>query len=264
MLQQPLAVVAAVIVAILLAAPVAGHRLGTGARHRADRREDASERAGETSGAALLALLGLLLAFTFSLSVQHAEGRRNAVIDEAAAIGTAFLRADLLAEPGRTELQTALRDYAETRRLDRNFLYDRAAFDAFMEHTLAAQARLWPTMLAATGGDTPPPIRALVANGITDVLDAHTRRYAEGIRLMPDIARVLILTVAAAALVITGNTSGLQGRALTWRTFVFAGTLAFLIVLIIDIERGREGFVQADFSAIDMLIADLNRAIGPG
>jgi hypothetical protein len=53
----------------------------------------------------MLALLGLLLAFTYSFSLSRADMRKQAVINEANAIGTAFLRADLGAEPGRGELR---------------------------------------------------------------------------------------------------------------------------------------------------------------
>jgi hypothetical protein len=128
-----------------------------------------------------------------------------------AAIGTAFLRADLLAEPGRTELRDALADYAETRHARALRTGHRAQFEAYVERTLSAHARLWPTAAAATAGDTPPAIRALVSSGVSQVLDAHTRRYSAGVRFLPNVAKPMILTVAGAALAITGNATALQG-----------------------------------------------------
>ena len=76
-----------------------GHRIGTLQYRRRDPSEPDRGLSGETALGALLALLGLLLGFTFSAALNWREDRVSAVVEEAAAIGTAFLRADLLPEP---------------------------------------------------------------------------------------------------------------------------------------------------------------------
>lgn len=140
---------------------------------------------GEATLGAMLALLGLLLAFTFSFVLSRAEARKVTEVEEAAAIGTAFLRADLLAEPGRTELQEAIAVYARTRLPDDGATESSAKFDAFLQKTLEAQEMLWPTAMNALGDDTSPAIASLIASGMTEVLDAHSRRLAASLEGVP-------------------------------------------------------------------------------
>jgi hypothetical protein len=198
---------------------------------------------GETSLPAILALLGLLLAFTYGFAINWAGERKIAVTDEAADLGTAFLRADFVAEPGRSELQEAILAYARTRYVPAGIVYSAAELNAVIQRTLTAQAKLWPAVLRATSGDTPPPIQVFVANGVTAVLDAHTRRIASESEPVPLVAKLLMLSAAAGALFLQGNNTALRGRALTWRTFVFAALLTAVMYVIHDIERPGHGMV---------------------
>ena len=69
----------------------------------------------------------------------------------AEAIGTAFLRADYLPEPGRSELRRALLAYAQTRVVPENEVFGgRGDTRRFLERTLSAQATLWPATRAAS------------------------------------------------------------------------------------------------------------------
>src|SRR6187551_520579 len=95
--------------AIVLGATAIGLFLGRYLRHR-------SEHLREPVGvlqAALLGLVGLILAFGLALAVGRYESRRTAVVDEANAIGTTYLRAQTLAEPARTQSLAALRRYTD-------------------------------------------------------------------------------------------------------------------------------------------------------
>src|SRR5262245_50288384 len=65
--------------------------------------------------APILGLLAFMLAFTFGMAGSRFEARRQVVLTEANAIGTTYLRAGLLPEPMRTEVQGLLRQYVDTR-----------------------------------------------------------------------------------------------------------------------------------------------------
>jgi hypothetical protein len=82
MLVFPLCVVAVLVTLFLVVFPFLGHRVG---RATAARRHEAAKVAAvaaeATSGAAILALRGLLLAFSFNSAIQYAEGRREALIE---------------------------------------------------------------------------------------------------------------------------------------------------------------------------------------
>jgi hypothetical protein len=91
------------------------YRLGTWRHARAPEEKETS--VGEMVGS-ILALLAFLLAFTFGLAASRWESRREAVLEEANAIGTTYLRSRLLPEPQRTDAARLLRDYVNTRLLD--------------------------------------------------------------------------------------------------------------------------------------------------
>lgn len=257
----PLWVIAIVIPAVLVPAAVLGWK--TGRATYLGRNYDMappSSYPGEATSGALLALLGLLLAFTFGFSLTRAEARKVAQLDEAAAIGTAFLRADVLEEPGRSQLRDALRVYANTRVVDADISTQQGIED-FLARTLEAQVELWPTMTNALQNDTPPAIAALIINGITDVLDAHTVRAVAATDNVPMVAKVMMLACAAAAMFFVGNNAALHGRDLTWRNFVFAGVLAFVMFVIVDFERSQSGFVQLDTSVMEIAVAEIEAAM---
>lgn len=110
----PLWVIGVLFALALLAALEGGYRVSL---RRCKRREeqDGEDGGGSLELTSMFALLGLILAFTYAFTVSRHEGRRQAMIAEANALGTALLRAGLVAEPGRGELRRALLEYARTR-----------------------------------------------------------------------------------------------------------------------------------------------------
>ena len=99
-------------VAVVLLAVEGGFRLGQYRRRRSEQED--RPPVGEMV-AATLALLGFMLAFTFGLAASRFDVRRGLVIDEANAIGTTYLRAGLLPEPHRSDVQSLLREYVDVR-----------------------------------------------------------------------------------------------------------------------------------------------------
>src|SRR5688572_31184480 len=105
-------VVAAGLLLLLLAGLEAGYRLG---RRAADRGEDPSGgQVGAIQGA-VLGLLALLLGFSFSGAALRFIERQDQIVTEANAIGTAWLRADVLDEPYRSQLKDQLARYVNHR-----------------------------------------------------------------------------------------------------------------------------------------------------
>jgi hypothetical protein len=90
----------------------AGRRLGL--RRLARGSEAAPAGFGVVEGA-IFALMGLLIAFTFSGAASRFDTRRHLVVEEANAIGTAYLRLDLLPASTQTALRESFRQYVEAR-----------------------------------------------------------------------------------------------------------------------------------------------------
>jgi len=216
---------------------------------------------GDLTVGAMLALLGLLMAFSFGFSLSRAEARKAALMHEAAAIGTAFLRADLLDEPGRSALRETIGAYARTRLADENFLASEGLFRDQLRKTVEAQNALWPVTLSAISPGTPPAITVLVVNGITDVLDAGAQRLAAIVDGVPLFVKGIILAYASASLFLVGNNAALRGRPLSWRTFLFSTGIAVIMMMVIDIQRPQEGFVRAKDDIMRATAADIEAAL---
>lgn len=259
-----LGLIALILVVSLPLAIAAGYGVGRRTRQRLGAEADSIGRTlSETTIGAFLALLGLLLAFAFGNSLAVFQSMKAASIDEAAAIGTAFLRVDYLAEPQRTELQTALLDYARTRVIPGNAQLDTAAKARdFLERSLHAQARLWPLTVEATGDPTPPPIQAFVAGAMNAVLDAHLYRVATLSVPISAFTQAMLLAAALAAMFLVGDRMAMLGQVPTWRMLVFAAFLGVLMYTIVDIRRGSEGLIRVDDSALRATIFDMEAALG--
>lgn len=217
---------------------------------------------GETTLAAILALMGLLLAFSFGNALTVAQERKSTLFSEAAALGTAFLRADYLPDPGRTDIQKALLAYTETRVIetdhDMKTLED---FQAFVNRSMAAQARLWPLTLEATADPVPPPVKTFVAGAVNDALDAHLDRVKTLSNPVSEFTQAMMLGLAMTALFLLGNRAGYLGRELTWRAFVFSAFLFIVIIVIVDTQRPLDGFVLVDSTAMRATIFEMQQAL---
>ena len=106
--------------------------------------------------ASMLALLGLMLAFTYSFCMSRADLRKKALITEVNALGTAFVRADLLPEPGRTEVRERLFDYAKSRRVTPGTVTTYEQVQEVVKQSMDMQSKIWPAVHSAlrqTGGN---------------------------------------------------------------------------------------------------------------
>jgi hypothetical protein len=111
--------------------------------------EGLTKGAGAAEGA-VFGLLGLLIAFTFSGAASRFEGRRHLVTSEANAIGTAYLRADLLPGDAQPEIKGLFRRYLDARAATYQNMEDQAATNAKLAEGAALQGELWTKSLTAT------------------------------------------------------------------------------------------------------------------
>jgi hypothetical protein len=252
------------ILAILLPASVMiGHTTGLLRRKRLLARGSADDvGSNDAAVGAILALLGLLLAFSFGNALSTSQATKSAITSEAAALGTVFLRADYLPEPGRTELQAAILDYARTRLVPRDVpMHSLSVVQAFVDKSLRAQALLWPLTLAATADPVPPPIQAFVASAMNEALDAHLYRMETLSLPVSEVSQTMMLIAALVSLFLIGNQAGAEGRALNWRSFVLAAILFVVMATVLDTQRTNEGLISIDVAALEATIFDMEQAL---
>lgn len=255
----PIYWVAVVLLITLPTAAIAGYFTGAARRKwllSQGRKVDAV--VGEATLGATLALLGLLLAFSFGNALSLSDERKSVMVEEATALGTVFLRADYLSDTGRDKLQTSILDYARTRILPGNGQVNSVEkAQAFLDRTLQAQAKLWPVTLEVTQDPTPAPIKTFVAGAMNDAIDAHLFRVKTLSNPVSEVTLSMVLAAGLVSLFLLGNRSGMVGRKLTWRTFVFSGFLFVVMGSIVDTQRGNEGFVRNDATALRATIHDM-------
>ena len=257
--EMSLWLIAVILVVLLLAALGSGFWVGL-RKFRASTDSEKTVRGDVTLGS-MLALMGLILAFTYAFSLSRADHRKEALVNEANAIGTAFLRADLAAEPSRSELRNRLLEYARTRLVTNEMVSTPEALQATIARSLEAQSYLWPATKQVLQGDVSGPIKSSIIQAVTGVLDAHSKRVAAVHDRLPDAILMLLTFVAMVSVAVAGYQAGLTGSINHWRRGAFVLILAALILIIIDFDRSFEGMIQVNQQTMVSLISSLESAM---
>ena len=244
----------ALLFGLLLAAEEGGYRVG---QYRRGEYDDDGRSSYNNLLAGLYGLMGLLLAFTFAMAQGRFETRKEIVVDEANAIGTAWLRADLVPEPTRGEIRALLLRYVEVRTPSPP-ITSTSIFDTIAESE-RIHAQLWPKVVAAAKADPSPPVALLVA-AVNDVIDMHGKRVAANRFTVPTIVILLVFAFAFAAAGVTGYRCGIGARRYRLPSAAFLLLVALVIGVIIDLDRPRRGFITVDQSPMLDLRASLRAA----
>lgn len=226
----------------MLVAIEIGYRIGRSGEHRAN---ESSRNHVNVIQASLLGVLALLIGFTFSLSLQRYDSRSQAVIDEANAIGTTYLRAQLLPTPWVGQIQRLLRDYLSLRIESGAMSLDRRA----ERETLLVRANeildgLWRQAVAAADRDPNPVTTGLFIQSLNDLIDAYGRRDAALDRHVPELVLFLLYATFLMTGTIVGYASGLAGHRASFVAYVMVALMVLLVFIIIDLDRPRRGLIE--------------------
>lgn len=249
-----------VLLGLLVAAVEGGYRLGE--RHRLGREADVGLDLTATQGA-MLGLLGLLLAFTYSFVASRADARKQAVIHEANAIGTAWLRGGLMPQPHAGEIRELLRQYLDSRLVSHQVGTHPTRLRQALARSDAIQAQLWPAVQRMTQRHPPTPLQAQFVGSINDVLDRHTDRMAAAMDHLPALVLVLLAVVAAASLGLTAYAGGLQARRNRVLTIGLSLLVVAVVFVILDLDHARSGFIRVSQQSLIDLQRDLREATQP-
>lgn len=230
-----------------------GYRLGLILHRRnPELRKDSST--GALVGA-LLGLLAFLLAFSTGYALDQFQKRRAAVIADANAIGTTYLRAAYLDEPEKTEARELLGEYIDLR-LSSDDLDD---LDKILIQTEVIQNRLWDIAVEEGRNNPTSVIIGLFGTAINDMLDVHTSRVAviTGSRL-PNLMWSMLYGIVFVSFLLVGVSSSTEGKRNYLTLILFALGFAAVLWLITDLDRPDEGFLQISQTALK----DLQQQIG--
>ena len=220
-----------------------GHRLRL--RMIAKHPEKSMVGLGVVEGA-LFALMGLVIAFTFSGAAARFDAKRQLIVDEANNIGTAYLRIDLLPASAQPELREKFRQYVDARLESYNTLPTVGGVMPRMETASELQQDIWKLSIAATREATYPQAGMLLLPALNAMFDiANTRAMATQLH-PPPIIFVLLATLALVCSLLAGFGMA-EGRTRSWiHVAAFAIVLTITVYVIIDMEYPRVGFIRID------------------
>ena len=229
----------------MLGATVLGLFLGRRVRHLS---ADLTEPLGVLQ-AALLGVVGLILAFGLSLAVSRYENRRASVVEEANAIGTTYLRAQTLPEPIRTRSLNLLVQYT------RSAVQVADTVPGSSEEATAAgreeelHRKLWA--LAGRALDSEPVASAprLYIETLNEMIDEQGVRLAALNNQVPIAVLVLEVLGAALALGLLAAYLAILGRGMV-AVSLASLLVAFLLLVITDLDRPTRGMIRIPDTAL--------------
>jgi hypothetical protein len=225
----------------------AGYRLGW----RSARKKEAAS--GGLVGAiqgAMLGLLGLLLAFSFGGAAARFLERQDLIVQEANAIGTTYLRADLLAEPHAAGLRQVLADYV-AHRLEVSKSLAGGIAPETADQIAAFHGRLWAA--AREGVRANPETMLVVLNPVNEVIDLHSTRVATGRKHLPLQVLGLLIVCSLLSMAVIGYGCGLSGRRSLAMTVPLAALIAAALWTTIDLDHPRSGFIRLSDAPLQQL-----------
>jgi hypothetical protein len=242
---------ALVLAVIVFGATGVAIMLGRRHRERSDMREPFAVLQG-----ALLGVVGLILAFGLSLAVGRYQDRRAAVVDEANAIGTTYLRAQMLAEPVRSRSLALLVQYTDLSIRLGTAVPDSAQAKSIIAAENVLQRQLWALAgqaVAASPVDTAP---RLYVETLNEMIDSQGVRVAGLNNRVPAEVWLLEIVGAAAAVAMLAFYLSVLGRGLM-TVMIAAGLVTMLLYVSFDLDRPTRGLIKVPDTPLISLRASM-------
>jgi hypothetical protein len=229
-----------IISSALIAGVIAAHELGfwLGSSTRSvDAPFDRQVALVRTSTGALVAFL---IGFAFSGAASRYIDRLDLIVKEANALGTAYLRADTIAEPQRSALKAAIKEYTgdRVRMLDGK---SRDAIEPLLAKVNGLHERMWRAGVDATRNNA--PLMAVVLPPINDVIDLHSIHLAIARRHLPLPIMAVLLAATAIGVGLLGFGNGRVNRRFSLIDSFYVAVLAVALWMTIDLDYPSMGLI---------------------
>ena len=244
---------------ILLLSSELGFRLGRYRRVHAEARQ-VSPDAGALTGI-VYALLGLLIAFTFANATQRFDERRDLILKEANAIGTSYLRIDLLPQEAQPDLRALYRSYTRSR-IDayQSIKTDIQEAKRLHQQGLDEQQLIWQKTLPAAVATQNTSTQTLVINALNDMIDVANERLAATRKHPPAIIFIMLFVLSAVASALAGYNLAAKPRLPRVQIIVFALVLAGTMFVVNDLGHARIGLFTIEDA--DILLIEVLQSMG--
>ncbi|MET0754553.1 MAG: hypothetical protein ABWY48_00445 [Pseudoxanthomonas sp.] len=234
-----------------------GRRIGVA---RIARDPDGLTRGAGAAEAAVFGLLGLLIAFSFSGAASRFEARRHLIAEETNAIGTAYLRVDLLPADAQPEIRKLFGRYVDTRIATYADAEDLAATKARIAEGETLQGAIWKKSVAALQRpDAAPPATIMLVPALNEMIDITTTRVVATQNHPPVAVFLLLAGLSLIGAMLVGYGTSLN-RDRSWlHNGAFAAILALTVYVIVDLEFPRLGLIR--IHEADRILIDLRKTM---
>jgi Protein of unknown function (DUF4239) len=239
----------------ILACLEAGFRVG----RRSEKYTEAAHEGIGVIEAAVFALLGLLLGFSFSGGTSRMETKRQLIVQEANAIDTAYLRLDQLPASEQPEMRRLFRQYLDARLSVSEKLPDLKAVDQELARAAELQHEIWSRAVSASRGDPTQNSARLLLPAINEMIDISTSRTLAMHTQLPPLIFVLLTVVALVSGLLAGYAMAKGGRRSWLHLLLYAAVIAITVYAVLDLEYPRFGLIRLD--AADQALRQLRDSI---
>jgi hypothetical protein len=242
------------LLALILAAAMAaawGATWWLGARLRARYGEQKESSFDNTS----LAFVGLLLAFTFGMSLSKHDNRRDMVVADSNSIGDFYTCAAMLKDPVRTKLQTVIREYLVLRVELTSKRVDQATLEEALRRFEQMHAQM--TDLTAQAINEGTPIAVPLMNTLNGLISAQAARLAAIRDVLPASIVLLLFVSAIISTMLVGRDQGLTGRVEIVGTLAYIALVTLAVYVTLDLNQPQTGMVTVSQESLQRLLSSM-------
>ncbi|MFN2274298.1 MAG: hypothetical protein ACK2TX_05570 [Anaerolineales bacterium] len=193
-----------------------------------------------------LALLAFIMGFTFNMAAGHFDARKKLVLEEANAIGTAYLRAQLVPAPEGEEIGRLLVEYSAVRAGESGTEPTR-----IIELSSELHSALWRQVQSLARQRSPTEFDALLVSALNDVIDVHEKRVTAHLRSrIPEMVWSIICLLLVASMIAMGFFTSMNGRRNPIATTALAVSFSIVMLMIEDLDRPDAGLLRTDQSTL--------------
>jgi hypothetical protein len=206
---------------------------------------------------ASVALLGLLLAFTFAMTLGRHDHRRLMVVAESNAIGDFYTCATLLKEPHRSALQATIRDYAQNEVDTLCRFVPPADQQKATQRSQESHSRMTDIVAQAVRDGT--PIAICLTNTLNSVTSANASRLAAYEEMLPWSIQLLLLLGAIIPSFLMGRQKGATQEKYLSGTLSFIVLVSLVIFVTLDLNQPRRGLIRVNRESFDRLTQSIGK-----
>lgn len=209
---------------------------------------------------AIFALLGLLVAFTFSSAAQKFDHRRQLIIQESNAIGTAYLRLSLLSNPDRHDLKKEFSNYLNMRQEFYKNIQNEKAANQILLQLQAQQKKIWEKAINACQHQQDPSTSCkLILSSLNNMFDMGSERVYNLLLHPPLIIFGLLFGIVLLTALLNGYSISQKRLKNSFHVICYTIVIVIVTYIIIDLEYPRIGFIR--ISKMDRAFFDVKKSI---